>query len=322
MGEYIADLHCDLLYYLLQPDSDINNDELGCSIPYLQQGKVKLQVMAIFAPTQINSHALGIRQSEIFYDLNVNEDRLNVITKNDFKSLGKNEGIGMIASIESASAFCDEKISLDEGFKNLERIISNVGEIFYVSLTHHPENRFGGGNYSTVGLKNDGKALLDYLDNKNIAVDFSHTSDQLAYDILNYLSKQRLNVSIIASHSNYRPIFDHPRNLPNDIAQEIVHQKGLIGVNFLRAFMDDENPNALYNHIDHGIKLGAENAICYGADFFYTQNHPDQTRIPFYFKQHDNASKYKSISAEVKRKFGENISDKIAFQNVLNFLNR
>ena len=123
----------------------------------------------------------------------------------------------------------------------MERIIDNVGNLFYIGLTHHLENRFGGGNFSKAGLKDDGKALLDYLDNKQIAVDFSHTSDALAYDILEYISKKNLKIPILASHSNYRPNFDHPRNLPDDIAKEIINQKGLIGLNFVRAFVNNKH---------------------------------------------------------------------------------
>lgn len=322
MTSPVADLHCDLLYYLLSPDSNLNNPALGCSIPHLLAGNVKLQVMAIFAPTQKDSHHLGIRQSEIFHNLGLEDERLYAMAKGDINEAEATNQIGMIAAIESASAFCDENLTLEEGFANLERIRSNVGELFYISMTHHPENRFGGGNYSTVGLKDDGRALLDYLDQKNIAIDFSHASDQLANDILNYLSKHNLKVSVIASHSNYRPVFNHPRNLPDDIAQEIIHQQGLIGLNFLRAFMNEDDPLALYDHMAHGIRMGGENAISYGADYFYTLSHPDRSRMPFYFQEYENARCYSSINSKVTEDFGLNISERLSFRNVQSYLNR
>lgn len=322
MKKSVIDIHCDLLIYLTESNSNIDNKDLGCSIPYLKEGNVKLQVMAIFAPTEPNSHKLGIKQSEIFHDLNLKEERLYAIQKQHLKSLNNRDNIGMLASIENASAFCNENITIKEGFENLEIIRNNVGNLFYIGFTHHTENRFGGGNYSSTGLKNDGKALIDYLDNKNIAIDFSHTSDNLAHDILNYIAKQNVNVSIIASHSNYRSVFDHSRNLPNEIAQEIINKKGLIGVNFLRAFVNDENPNALQKHIEYGIKLGAQNSICYGADYFYHKSYPDKTRMPFNFKEHENATCYQKISSKVEEKFGLEIADNFSYKNVTNFLKR
>ena len=61
----------------------------------------------------------------------------------------------------------------------------------------------------------------------------SHTSDALAHDIFNHIDKHKLAVPVIASHSNFRSVSDHVRNLPDEIANEIVNRNGLIGMNFL-----------------------------------------------------------------------------------------
>ena len=323
MKKPVIDLHCDLLSYLTRPNSTIyNTEDMGCAVPYLKEGNVKLQIMAIFAPTSENSHEYGLKQSEIFQNLNEEKNELYRFEKDHLATFETNKNIGMLASLENASAFCDENISLKEGFENLEKIINNVGSLLYVGFTHHAENRFGGGNYSSVGLKNDGKALIDYLDHKNIAIDFSHTSDALAYDILNYISKENINVPIIASHSNYRKVFDHPRNLPDDIAKEIINQRGLIGLNFVRAFVNPEKAEALQEHAAYGLGLGAENAMCYGADYFYTKSNPDKSRIPFYFKEHDNAGCYPEINRILEDQFGAEQTTKISSQNILDFMER
>jgi microsomal dipeptidase-like Zn-dependent dipeptidase len=323
MAQPVIDLHCDLLSYLTRPNSSIyHTEDMGCAIPYMKEGNVKLQIMAIFAPTENKSHEYGITQSNIFKKLNDEENELYRFEKQHLDHFGNNENIGMLASVESGSAFCDENISLKEGFSNLETIIENVGSILYISFTHHAENRFGGGNYAKAGLKNDGKALIDYLHHRNIAIDFSHTSDALAYDILNYISKENINVPIIASHSNYRPLFDHLRNLPDDIAKEIIHRKGLIGLNFVRAFVNPEKEEALEEHVAHGLELGAENAICYGADYFYTKEMKDQSRIPFYFSAHENAGCYPKINAGFEKQFGKEQMNKISIENALDFLKR
>lgn len=323
MNKPVIDLHCDLLSYLTLPNSGIyKTEDIGCAIPYLAEGNVKLQIMAIFAPTEDESHQFGLKQSEIFKNLNEADNGLFRFEKQHLKNFGNNENIGMLAAIESGSAFCDENIPLKEGFENLEKIIKNVGDVMYISFTHHSENRFGGGNYSDVGLKKDGKALIDYLQGRKIAIDFSHTSDALAYDILEYLSKENIKIPILASHSNYRPVFDHPRNLPNDIAQEIIHQNGLIGLNFLRAFVNPDKVEALEEHAAHGLFLGGENAVSYGADYFYTKNNLDESRLPFYYKKHENASCYAQINVDLERKFGEEQTDKISSLNALSFLQR
>ena len=323
MKQPIIDLHCDLLSYLNRPNSDINNtDDIGCAIPYLKEGKVKLQVMAIFAATETESHQKGIEQSEIFKDISANNAELFRFEKQNLENFGQNEKIGILASLENASAFCDEDLPLKNGFENLERIIDNVGNLLYIGLTHHLENRFGGGNFSTAGLKDDGKALLDFLDKRNIAVDFSHTSDTLAYDILNYISQQNLNITILASHSNYRPIFNHPRNLPNDIAKEIINRQGLIGLNFVRAFVNNDHAEVLYEHLNHGLELGGEKSVAYGADFFFTKSHPDKSRIPFYHKEQENSACYQNLNEQIEKQFGKSFLENISSKNAIDFLER
>ncbi|MHA3047827.1 membrane dipeptidase [Riemerella anatipestifer] len=85
---------------------------------------------------------------------------------------------------------CEEDSLLENTFSNLDGIIKQTSSVFYLSLIHNSENRFGGGNNTCIGLKEDGEILIDYLAYKNIAIDLSHTSDKLAYDIVNFFDKK------------------------------------------------------------------------------------------------------------------------------------
>ncbi|MFT5824207.1 MAG: membrane dipeptidase [Crocinitomix sp.] len=320
----VIDLHCDLLAHMLNmPNPDpFKREGIGCSFPALAEGNVKLQVMAIFTATKKGSTALALRQSEIFASFLAKYPNHCTLIHNasTLSQIATSSKLGMIAAIENASGFCEEDEPLEIGLERLEQIISNTTRILYIGLTHHAENRFGGGNNSEVGLKEDGKTLLQYLNGKKIAVDFSHTSDALAQDILNYLSKHNLEVPILASHSNYRKVFNHPRNLPDDIAKEIIQRGGLIGVNFLRAFVNNEDSNALYQHINYGIKLGGFNSICFGADYFSTDKHPDRSRVPFYFKEHADASRYPSIIETISQQVSTDAIEGISNKNVMNYI--
>ena len=167
-------------------------------------------------------------------------------------------------------------------------------------------------------MKEDGKRLLDYLAGKGIPVDLSHTSDLLAEGILNHIDRHHLPIPILASHSNFRTIWDHKRNLTDEFAQEIIHRGGIIGVNFLRAFLDSEHPERLFEHLIYGSKLN-EQAIAFGADFFYTLDFPDPSRHPFYFPLAENASKYPGILERLSQDFSEVQLRKLAHENVFRF---
>jgi len=320
----VIDLHCDLLAHMLNmPNPDpFKREGIGCSFPALAEGNVKLQVMAIFTATKNRSTALAVRQSEIFASFLAEypNDCTLVHDINTLSQIATSSKLGMIAAIENASGFCEEDEPLKIGLERLERIITNTTRILYIGFTHHAENRFGGGNNSKAGLKEDGKTLLQYLNGKKIAVDFSHASDALAQDILDYLSKHNLEVPILASHSNYRKVFNHVRNIPDDIAKEIIQRGGIIGVNFLRAFVNNEDSNVLYQHINYGIELGGFNSICFGADYFGTDSHPDRSRVPFYFKEHADASRYPSIIETISQQVSPDAIEGISSKNVMSYL--
>jgi membrane dipeptidase len=324
MKHPIIDLHCDLLAHMLNlPNPDpFSKEGIGCSFPDLAAGNVKLQVMAIFTATEKGSTELALRQSEIFASFLTQypNDCTLVHDTSTLNQIATSSKLGMVAAIENASGFCEEDEPLETGFKRLEQIIKNTKRIVYLGFTHHAENRFGGGNNSKAGLKDDGKRLLQYLNGKKIAVDFSHASDALAHEMLDYLSEHKLDIPILASHSNYRAVFDHVRNLPDDLAKEIMQRGGLIGVNFLRAFVNNDDPNVLYEHINHGLELGGNNSICFGADYFATGNHPDQSRIPFYFPEHGDANQYPSILEAIAKQVSPNVIENISHKNVMDYL--
>ncbi len=324
MNQPIIDLHCDLLAHMLHmPTPDpFKRAGIGCSFPDLDEGNVKLQVMAIFTATNTGSTALALKQSEIFASfLAKYPDHCTLVhDTSTLRQIAGSSKLGMVAAIENASGFCEEDEPLEIGLARLEQIITNTKRILYIGFTHHAENRFGGGNNSDAGLKEDGKKLLQYLNKRKIAVDFSHASDALARDILDYLSTHSLDIPILASHSNYRKVFDHVRNLPDDIAKEIIQRGGIIGLNFLRAFVNNEDPNVLYQHIKRGIELGGSKAICFGADYFGTDTHPDRSRVPFYFKEHGDASCYPSILETISQQVSPDIIEGISYKNVMNYI--
>lgn len=320
----VIDLHCDLLHYLATTEnaSPDSTDDIGCAIPYLKAGNVKLQVMAI---SSIESETiLELTTSQIYWYKILLKKYANNFTQianiGDFENVLSSDKTGIITAIENAAALCSDDEDLDKAFERLELIIKELGKPLYISLSHHGETRFGGGNYAKIGLKDDGRSLLDYLDNRKIAVDLSHTSDALAFEIIDYIDARGLQLPIIASHSNYRSIFDHPRNLPDELAGEIINRKGLIGVNFLRAFVHPDDPNYLMKHILYGLELGGENALCFGADYFCTKTHPDKSRIPFFFEPHENATKYQQILRELPVGLDRKTIPNFAYGNVLAFM--
>ncbi len=141
----------------------------------------------------------------------------------------------------------------------------------------------------------------------------------LAEGLLNHIDTSKLDIPVIASHSNFRNIWNHKRNLTDEFAKEVINRKGIIGINFLRAFLDDKNSERLFEHILHGFEIGAEDQMCFGADYFYTKDFPDKNRHPFYFPLAENASKYPSILEKLSESLSTDQLKKLAYKNCQRF---
>ena len=326
MTYHISDMHCDLLLFLnADPQRTAYQQEVRSSIPQLQAGGVKTQILAIYVPTEQGCAQWAANQLSIYQSLPSKYPELHFANQaNDPHS------IGIMHAIENASGICEENESIDLVFQRLKQMEKTVGMPLYMSLTWNTENRFGGGNFSKVGLKSDGKLLLDFLHQKQVAVDFSHASDALAYDVLNYIDQHSLKIQVIASHSNMRRQHDVPRNLPDDIAKEILRRGGIIGMNFIRSFIGPKDVPAevsLLKHLEHVLKLGGEKQVCFGADFFYEGDIPEQFRKPveeYFYPDFGDASVYGKVLGLYEKHLGLSfeILRGIASENFKFFIDR
>ncbi len=322
----VADLHCDLLLFL-QMKKERTPFEPICraSHPQMHQGGVKLQTMAIFTYPKKGSVESAREQLEIFSTLPRRYEGKYAFYTGKEDLLHSSDQVYILPAFENASGFCEEDEPLERGLSRLQHIYEKLKRILYISLTWDGENRFGGGNGSTVGLKEDGKQLLRWMDGKKIAVDLSHTSDALAHDILSFIDKNKLNIAVIASHSNFRVATNMPRNLPDELAQEIIRRKGVIGFNFFGPFVGAGN-HALLNHLEHGLKLKGENALSFGADFFCDADAPSikekYKTDRFFFDDLSDSSKYPAVLKMFAKSASPTILQGIASNNLLSFIKR
>ncbi|MFT5616884.1 MAG: membrane dipeptidase [Arenicella sp.] len=321
----IVDLHCDLLSYLTEiEEADIDNvHDIGCSLPFLKAGNVKMQVLAVYSGTEQGSADYAMAQVPAYEELIKQKPFMPATSFQTAQWLMDSKAVGVVMAIENASGLAEENEPLQKAFDRIDYMLDHVGKLLYMSFTHHWENRFGGGNYSEAGLKPDGEKLLEFIAGKQIAVDLSHSSDALGFGILDYIIKNNLDVPVMASHSNFRTKWNHVRNLTDEMAQEIIRRKGVIGINFLREYVDRKNPNTLLDHIIYGLANGAEDALCFGADYFYVHSIKDPKRIPLFFRQHENATAYHPVLEQLReRGVSTEHLNAISHRNALNFFER
>lgn len=321
----IVDLHCDLLSFLAEnPSHTVDDPKSNASYSQMRQGNISVQTLAIFTESAPGAFSSAKKQLDALKRLLTPQtDRYQLF--NPSNELSKK--ISVIPAFENACGFCSDTMSIDEGLVYLDSVLKEFERILYISLTWDGENRFGGGNGSKIGLKEDGQMVLQWMHEKKIAIDLSHTSDYLADDILNYLDKKSLSVPVIASHSNSRSITNKERNLPDFLIEEVIKRKGLLGMNFFAPFVGKEAKH-LIKHVEHILALQGEDTLCFGADFF-----PDlssdyvQKKYGFptcFFPELNNSSCYPTVFTLLKEHL--NLKDaflqKVANENFLNYISR
>lgn len=167
------------------------------------------------------------------------------------------EGVlAIVASLEGASA-------LDDG---LERI----GELHqrglrWVGLTWNGANALASGIASPdAGLTRLGVQAVRELNRLGVVVDVTHLSPAGFDDVL-----RESRAPVVASHSNARAVWDHPRNLDDGQLDAIRASGGLVGIVLFPGFVGAP-PLTVEDVLDHleyvAGRIGIE-SVGIGADF-------------------------------------------------------
>lgn len=325
----VADLHGDLLSYL-EDDAARNPDDKvpRCGISQLKEGKVAIQVLPVFTETQPKSAQKGLAQVEAYRLLLVHHPLVfTPLTPATCHEACLESGkIALLPAIENASSFCEEQDTFAQGMERLRLFFGKMGRPLYIGLTWNTENRFGGGIETEIGLKEDGKRLLDFLHMKQIAIDFSHASERLSVEILEHIDQNKLVIPLLCSQSNARAITDVRRNMPDFLLDEFKKRKGLVGVNVIRPFVGSGLREDWPEHVRYLLdKIGADN-VCFGAGFFCDSDLPAHRVVKspaqgWFFPECPDASFYPHLLQILREeiKLSDEQIEKIAYGNFLNY---
>lgn len=307
----VVDLHNDLLSYLLASSSHSPYDTVTrSSIPQLREGGIGCLAVVAYAETGRGSQYHLARQTAIFASLPERYPEAFCHLHAPVKGR-----IAICLAIENCSTFVGEDEPLERGIRRLNKIFRSGIRPLYVSLTWNHENRFGGGSSSRCGLKSDGERILDVIQGHVTAIDLSHTSDRLAYDILSYLDRTKSSLKVIASHSSFRHVSDVPRNLPDEIAKEICRRGGVIGLTCINYFIG-KSADDFYKHIEHALSLGIKDSLAIGADFFCPHDLlPNSLKANHFFPEIADSSSLRAVLQEVGRRFGTEVQEGMAWKN-------
>jgi len=266
---FVVDAHFDL------PSEVANSRERGqqkvIENKYLDQfrtGGFDLIVSAMF----IHDHYLpemGLRRAldqvaAIYQEMDESPGQFCLCTSTTEAIKAKERGeVGLFLSLEGADPLQNDlnllRVFYELGVRGLGLVWSRrnfVGDGVFFG-----EKRGGTGG----GLSPFGVDLIEKAEELGMIVDVSHLNDQGFDDVIEVASKP-----IIASHSNCRSLASSPRNLTDQQIEAIAVNGGVIGMNSINKFVDDDDNAAsvkhLINHVDHIVKIAGIDHVGVGFD--------------------------------------------------------
>lgn len=139
------------------------------------------------------------------------------------------------------------------GFDFDPELLENLYQIGFrvTTLGWNEQNVLTGSNVTGGGLTEKGKAYVREAQRLGMLVDVSHISDEGFWDIIDCTQ-----APIVATHSNSRRVWDHSRNLTDEMFRAICRTGGVVGINQFEEFLGEHSTlDTVCNHIFHFLEL-------------------------------------------------------------------
>ena len=180
-----------------------------------------------------------------------------ILTAHDIERVYKTGARGIIFDFQDTVPFGSDVDRIE--------LFYNLG-LRVVQLTYNLRNLVGDGcteKYNT-GLTYFGREVVQKLNEKNMAVDVSHCSEQVGWDALECSS-----APIIITHSASKEICYHDRGKSDPLAKAVAERGGFFGVAAISGFLQEGTVTTLdtyAEHVEHLVNVMGIDHVGIGSD--------------------------------------------------------
>jgi len=177
------------------------------------------------------------------------------------------------ADVPEAAATGQLGVCFDiEGMDALEGEIANVEKFYNLGVrwmlaAYNRANAAGGGCLAIdTGLTTYGRAVISEMNRVGMVVCGSHCGYRTAREMIDFSAEP-----VIFSHSNPKSMYDHPRNIPDDLMKACASRGGVIGINGFGPFLgrNDASIGRFVDHIAYALDLVGEDSVGLGLDYVF-----------------------------------------------------
>lgn len=307
---YVVDSHCDSI-------QQVDKCRYGIVNPYNYSHRYQqLQFVALFCSwpkdTPEDSYRRAMRYfGHFMMEMETEKDKVMMVKT--YEDIEKAFAAGKHAALLTIEGGAGIK-----GSKKIFRDFYTAGvRVFGLSWLHTDlakSNRIVEGEEDT-GLTDLGREIIAEGNDLGMIFDVSHLSDKSFWDLAEIAKKP-----IIATHSNFRAVCGHSRNLTDDMAKEIARQDGMIGLNLCTSFVDEDSEKRdvehYFAHLEHCLALIGEDHIGFGGDIDGVDGiYPKPLTV-------DDSIHDQLIEFMLRHNYSEELVAKVAGGNFLNFLKK
>lgn len=286
----VGDWHADSL--LWKRDLSHHKDRGHVDIPRLQIGNVALQMF-----TTVTKSPVGQNYSQNSVDAADNITRLALVQRWPRATWGSLSARALfqaqklqtlaeqaaddflfIRSQADLEYFLSERQSKPrlvggllgtEGSHALDGDLDNIIRLYnagfrMMSLQHFFDNKLGGSLHgeSGDGLSDFGRQAVQKMQELNIIVDVSHSSEQVVADVLAVSNKP-----LVISHTGFKGHCGSNRNINDSLMRGIAAQGGLIAVGYWGGAVCNPSPASIASAIKYGVELVGADHVSLGSDY-------------------------------------------------------
>ena len=165
-----------------------------------------------------------------------------------------------------------------------------------------------------TGLTEKGREIVKLGNELGMIFDVSHISDKGFWDLIELAKKP-----VIATHSNFRSVCNHSRNLTDDMAQALIDKGGVIGLNLYKAIIHEDPAKRdvpdFFKHLDYCLDKFGDNNIAFGCDI-------DGVSGDYLPSLDLNRSIHDQFIEFMQKHYSESVIEKVAYKNYMEFFKK
>lgn len=258
---YVWDGHNDLPWAMREAgdrtfskiDIRTSQNKLHTDIPRLRQGNVGAQFWSVYVPSKERFQGTAFQSTleQIAIVKTMMEKYPDVFefatTADDVVRIRQSGKIASLIGVEGGHSI--------ENSIGLLRQLHAAGAK-YMTLTHGDSLDWADAatdNPISDGLSAFGEEVVRELNRLGMLVDLSHVSPATMIDAIRVSS-----APIIFSHSSSKAIADHPRNVPDELLDDVRSNGGVVMVNFFSGFVEPRSAINMQKMFDIRRELEAQ----------------------------------------------------------------